>query len=127
MRASDPVGQLVDELRAQLSNRVFEPRNLVVLAAEAIQEVVDEAVQRGPVTRGDAKELVGELVRRGREQTEDVLGNLDELLGKGIEQLEQVARKLDDTTARARRAESVERLMRSAERARSAVTRARRR
>jgi polyhydroxyalkanoate synthesis regulator phasin len=117
----------VDALREQLSNRVFEPRDLVVLAAEAIQEAVDEAVARGPVTRTDASDLVSELVRRGREQTEDVLGNLDELLGKGIEQLEQVARRLDDTAARARRAESVDLLLRGAERAARAVAGARRR
>ena len=104
---------------------MFEPRDLVVLASEAIREVVDDAVQRGPVTRGDAQDLVGELVRKGRAQKDDVLANLDELLGKGVEQLEQLARKLDDTTARARRAESVERLMSSAERARRAVGRRR--
>jgi len=100
---------------------VFEPRNLVVLAAEAIQEAVDEAIGRGHLRAGDANDLVGELVRRGREQTDDVLGNLEELLGKGVEQLEQVARKLDTKAARARRADSVDRLMRSAERARRAV------
>jgi polyhydroxyalkanoate synthesis regulator phasin len=108
-------------LRDQLSNRVFEPRNLVVLAAEAIQEAVDEAIDRGHLNRGDANDLVGDLVRRGREQTDDVLGNLEDLLGKGVEQLEQVARKLDGKAASARRAESVERLLRSADRARRAV------
>jgi polyhydroxyalkanoate synthesis regulator phasin len=114
-------------LRDQLSNRVFEPRDLVVLASEAIQEAMDEAVARGRVTRGDANDLVGELVRKGREQKDDVLANLDELLGKGIEQLELLARKLDDTAARARRAESVDLLLRGAERAARAVAGARRR
>src|SRR5262249_48697211 len=107
--------------RDQLSNRVFEPRDLVVLAAEVIQEATDEAVARGRMSRGDASELVHELLRRGRAQKDDVLANLDELLGKGIEQLEQVARKLDAQAAGARRADSVDRLMRSAERARRAV------
>jgi polyhydroxyalkanoate synthesis regulator phasin len=104
-----------------LSNRVFEPRDLVVLASEAIQEAVDEAVERGRVTRVDANDLVGELVRRGREQKDDVLANLDELLGKGVEQLGQLSRKLDSTAASARRADSVELLIKSAERARRAV------
>jgi len=108
-------------LRDQLSNRVFEPRDLVVLASEAIQEAMDEAVARGRVTRDDANDLVGELMRKGREQKDDVLANLDELLGKGIEQLEQVSRKLEGTAARARRAESVDLLLRGAERARRAV------
>jgi methyl-accepting chemotaxis protein len=76
---------------------------------------------------GEASDLVGELVRKGREQTDDVLANLDQLLGKGIEQLEQLSRKLDGRAARTRRAESVDLLLRGAERARAAVTRARRR
>jgi polyhydroxyalkanoate synthesis regulator phasin len=92
-----------------------------VLASEAIQGAMDEAVERGRMTRGDANDLVSELVRRGREQKDDVLANLDELLGKGIDQLELLSRKLDDRAASTRRAESVERLMRSAERARRAV------
>jgi polyhydroxyalkanoate synthesis regulator phasin len=99
---------------------VFEPRDLVLLASEAIQEAMDEAVDRGRVTRGDANDLVGELLRKGREQKDDVLANLDELLGKGIEQLEQLSRKLD-TTASARRADSVDRLLRGAQRARRAI------
>jgi hypothetical protein len=56
-----------------------------------------------------------------------VLANLDQLLGRGVEQLEQLSRKLDGTAARARRAESVDLLLRGAERARAAVSRARRR
>ena len=99
----------------------------MVLAAGVIQEVMDEAVERGRMTRGDANDLVGDLVRRGREQTDDVLGNLDELLGKGLEQLETLTRKLDDKAARARRADSVERLMASADRAARAVSAAARR
>ncbi len=106
---------------------MFEPRDLVVLAAGVIQEVMDEAVERGRMTRGDANDLVGDLVRRGREQTDDVLGNLDQLLGKGLEQLEQLTRRLDDKAVRARRADSVERLMKSADRAARAVSAAARR
>ncbi len=56
-----------------------------------------------------------------------MLANLDQLLGKGIEQLELLSRKLEGTAASARRAESVDLLLRGAERARAAVTRARRR
>lgn len=116
--------QLVGALREQLSNRVFEPMDLVLLAAEKIQESMDEAVERGRMTRGDANDLVGELVRRGREQTDDVLGNLDQLLGRGLEQLEQLSRKLDSKSARA---DSVERIMRSADKARRAVEKSLRR
>lgn len=120
-RNGDPVSQLVGALREQLSDRVFEPLNLVLLAADRIQEALDEAVERGRVTRGDANDLVSELVRRGREQTDDVLGNLDELLGRGIDQLDALSKKLEDKTAKARRAESVDLLIQGADRARRAV------
>ncbi len=93
----------------------------MLLAADRIQGTLDEAVERGRVTRGDANDLVSELVRRGREQTDDVLGNLDELLGKGIDQLDALSKKLEETSAKARRTESVDRIVASAERARRAV------
>lgn len=60
-------------------------------------------------------------MRRGLEQKDDVLANLDDLLGKGIGQLETLSKKLDGTAASARRAESVDLLLRGAERARRAV------
>jgi polyhydroxyalkanoate synthesis regulator phasin len=114
------MAQLVGALREQLSDRVIEPLDLVLLAADRIQEALDDAVARGRVTRADANELAAELLRRGREQTDDVLGNLDALLGRGIDQIEAVARRLEETT-RERRAGSVDRLMQSADRARRAV------
>ena len=58
----------------QLVNRVIKPLDLVVITRERIQETLDEAAERGRVTRADANELVAELVRRGRQQTDDVLG-----------------------------------------------------
>jgi polyhydroxyalkanoate synthesis regulator phasin len=96
----------------------------VLLATERIQEAMDEAVERGRMTRGDANHVVGDLVRRGREQTDDVLGNLDDLLGRGLDQLETLSRKLEGKATRARRADSVDRLMRGADRARRAVDKA---
>ena len=39
----------------------------LVLTRERIQEVLDDAVQRGRMTRDDASELLAELVRRGTE------------------------------------------------------------
>lgn len=119
--ADDTFGQLVGAIREQLSDRVIEPLNLVFIAADRIQEAMDDAVDRGRVTRGDANDLVSELVRRGREQTDDVLGNLDELFGKGIDQLEALSRKLEEKSAKARRAESVDKLVQSADKARRAV------
>lgn len=123
-RDGDPLAQLVGALREQLSDRVLEPLDLMLLAADRIQAAVDDAVQRRRLTRRDAEALVGELVRRGREQTDDVLGNLDQLLGRGIDQLHALARTLDPAR---RHADSVDLLLQGADRARAALRRARRR
>jgi hypothetical protein len=40
--------------------------NPLVITRERVQEVLDDAVQRGRMTRDDAAELFAELVRRGR-------------------------------------------------------------
>jgi polyhydroxyalkanoate synthesis regulator phasin len=120
----DGFAQIVGAIREQLSDRVIEPMNIVMLAADRIQDALDDAVARGRVTRTDANDLVSDLVRRGREQTDDVLSNLDELLGKGIDQLEALSRKLEERSAKSRRADSVDRLVQSADKARRAVNRA---
>jgi hypothetical protein len=43
----------------------LSPIGALVLTRERIQEVLDDAVQRGRMTRDDASELLQELVRRG--------------------------------------------------------------
>ena len=54
------------------------PIDLVVLTRARLQEVVDEAVQRGRITRSDAAELVAALVARGRSGADGVFsGPLD--------------------------------------------------
>jgi polyhydroxyalkanoate synthesis regulator phasin len=94
--------------------REKDPRDLVMLTRDRIQDTLDEFAQRGRVTRDDANELVAELVRRGREQTEDILGELEQLLDRGRDQLESATRK-------ARRVEPLDRLVRGADRARRTV------
>jgi polyhydroxyalkanoate synthesis regulator phasin len=56
----------------QFVNRIIRPFDMVLLTRERIQETLDEAAERGRVTRSDANELVAELVRRGRQQTDDI-------------------------------------------------------
>jgi polyhydroxyalkanoate synthesis regulator phasin len=67
----------------QLINRVIKPLDLVVISRERIQETLDEAAERGRVTRADANELVSELVRRGRVQTDELFKDLERLLDRG--------------------------------------------
>ena len=85
-----------------------------MLTRERIQETLDEAAERGRVTRGDANELVAELVNRGRKQTDEMLGDLEKLLDRGRSQL-------GSATRRARRSEPLDRVVRSADRARRSV------
>jgi len=93
------------------SRSIANPLDLVILTRDRIQETLDEATQRGRMTRSDANELLAELVNRGRQQTDDVLGEFERRLNRGREQLESATRK-------ARRTEPVDRLVRTADRAR---------
>ena len=98
----------------QLANRVFKRLDLVVLSRERIQETLDDAAERGRVTRTDANALVAELVRRGRQQRDDIWTEIEQMLGRGRDQLESATR-------RARQSEPVDRIVRGADRARRTV------
>jgi hypothetical protein len=63
-------------LAEQLVERILKPLGLVVLSRERIQETLEEAVERGRVTRSDANELVALLVQRGRQQTDELVERL---------------------------------------------------
>ena len=104
----------VTGLAEQLVNRIIKPLGLVVLTRERIQEVLDDAAERGRVTRSDADELATELVSRGRQQTELLLSDVERLLGRGRQQI-------GAATIRARRSESLDLLLRNADRARRTV------
>ena len=68
----------------------------VTLSRDRLQEVVDEAVERGRMTRGDANELVSNLVTRGRKYTDDLIRDLEKLI-------DQARREVDTRTGPARR------------------------
>src|SRR3954452_5624539 len=67
-------------VREQLA-RLLNPLDAVVLTRERLQEVVDDAVERGRMTRSDAADLVTQIFTLGKRTTEDVLGDVDQLLG----------------------------------------------
>jgi polyhydroxyalkanoate synthesis regulator phasin len=108
------VGDGLASFAEQLANRIIKPLDLVMITRDRIQETLDEAAERGRVTRSDANELVAELVKRGRQQTDDLLKDIEGVVGRGREQLETATR-------RARRTDPVDRLVRSADRARRTV------
>jgi hypothetical protein len=89
----------------QLTNRVLKPLDLMMISRDRIQDTLDEAAERGRITRSDANELVSELVKRGREQTDHVLADIERLLlGRG---------RSGSTTKLSRLPEPVEKLVRS--------------
>jgi hypothetical protein len=67
-----------------------------MLTRDRIEEVVNDAVERGRMTAEDAQAIVTDLVQRGRQQTESVLGDLEQLLGRGRDEAAS-------TTSRARK------------------------
>jgi polyhydroxyalkanoate synthesis regulator phasin len=79
----------------------------ITLPRDRLQEVVDEAVKRGRMTRGDANELVSSLVTRGRKQTEDLLKDLERLLEQARKELdarvEQARKEVDSRVEPARK------------------------
>ncbi len=56
--------------------RLLNPLEALVLTRERVQEVLDDAVARGRMTRDDAADMFAELVRRGRRQTDDLIDSL---------------------------------------------------
>jgi len=67
--------------REQL-RRVINPLDLVVITRVRLQEVVDEAVERGRITRGDAADLVTDVLARGRSQADELLAELEQMFGR---------------------------------------------
>jgi len=107
-----PVG--LSGLAEQLVDRILKPLGLVVLSRERIQETLDEAAERGRLTRSDANDLVAELVRRGRQQTDELMSDLERLMGQGRQ-------RWDSATKRARSSDTLDRIVRGADRARRTV------
>lgn len=101
--ASDASNPVVDLLQRGLE----APRSVVMLTNERIQEVMDDAVERGRMTRSDAEELMETLVKRGRRTTEDFIADLEQFVGSA-------------TTA-ARRSRPADRMLRGVDRARRAT------
>jgi polyhydroxyalkanoate synthesis regulator phasin len=65
-----------DGVREQLA-RFLDPREVVVLTRDRVQEAVDDAVERGRMTRNDATALVTALFERGKTQTDDLISQIE--------------------------------------------------
>ena len=80
-------------LAEQLISRTLDPLGVVMLTRERIQETLEEAVERGRVTRSDANDLALELLRRGRQQTEELVIEIERVLGSSRDRLEDAGRR----------------------------------
>jgi hypothetical protein len=87
---------------------VLAPVNAVLLTRRHIEEVVEDAVQRGRMTRDDAQQLMQSLLQRGAKQTDDFLTDLERLLGRGrlVDQTGPGAQKQAAGRTRSRRPSS---------------------
>ncbi|HEY8467283.1 MAG TPA: hypothetical protein VIL04_10820 [Solirubrobacterales bacterium] len=91
----------------------------ITLSRDRLQEVVDDAVKRGRMTRSDANELVSRLVARGRSYSDELLKDLERLVEqarRSVEpQVKLAASVASEATRRAREAaDHAERLRRRA-------------
>ncbi len=115
-------GQDADEggdSREQLA-RLVNPLDLVLLTRDRIQAVLDDAVDRGRMTRSDATELASTLFERGRRQTEDLLADIEQLLGRSRDQLDETTSDAKRKT-RGRVTGPADRVLREMDRARRAA------
>jgi hypothetical protein len=72
-----------DDVRRNVQAVVEALSRGVVLSRDRLQEAMDDAVERGRMTRGDANALVADLLKRGREQTDGLRSDIEQLLGRG--------------------------------------------
>jgi polyhydroxyalkanoate synthesis regulator phasin len=69
---------------------VLAPLNAVLLTRRHIEEVLDDAVSRGRMTRSDAQEMAQTLLTRSARATDDFLADVERLLGGRAGSLEDV-------------------------------------
>jgi polyhydroxyalkanoate synthesis regulator phasin len=85
-------------VRGLLVKSALAPLNAVLLTRRHIEEVVEDAVARGRMTRDDAQQMVQSLLQRGAKQTDDFVADVERMLGRnrGLEQ-----RVADDSAQKA--------------------------
>jgi polyhydroxyalkanoate synthesis regulator phasin len=84
-------------VRGLLVKSALAPLNAVLLTRRHIEEVVEDAVARGRMTRDDAQQMIQSLLQRGSKQTDDFVADVERMLGRnrGLEQ------RIDDSAQKA--------------------------
>ena len=111
-----------DDARRNVQSAIEALSHGVVITRDRLQEVMDDAVSRGRMTRVDANAVVQDVFKRGRKQTDELRkqaealrADLEQLLGRAGGQLEKRA---TDARKRAMRAGAGDRALREVDRAR---------
>ena len=111
-----------DEARRNVQSAIEALSHGVVITRDRLQEVMDDAVSRGRMTRVDANAVVQDVFKRGRKQTDELRkqaealrADLEQLLGRAGGQLEKRA---TDARKRAMRGGAGDRALREVDRAR---------
>jgi len=86
--AADTSTGKVATARDRLVRGVLSPVNAVLLTRRHIEEVLDDAVARGRMTRADAQEMIQTLLSRGARATDDLLSDVERMLGGSGDTLE---------------------------------------
>jgi polyhydroxyalkanoate synthesis regulator phasin len=111
--------------RAEQSVQAFREalEKTVTISRDRLQEVLDDAVRRGRMTRGDADEMVSRLVTRGRDQADDLLSQLERLLAQAREAPGRARRQAGARAQKARKkaVKAVDRPLAGADRVRRAA------
>jgi polyhydroxyalkanoate synthesis regulator phasin len=122
--ASAPTGS-EESSRSEQSVQAFREalEKSITISRERLQEVIDDAVRRGRMSRGDAEEMMGRLVSRGREQADDLLSQLDRILSQVREAPARARQQVGDRAeqARKRAVGAVDKPLASADRMRRAA------
>jgi hypothetical protein len=77
---------------------MLSPLNVVLLSRKTIDELFDDAVRRGRITRSDAQEMAQSLVSRGARATDDFLSDLERMLGNRADATEDGGEAGDGST-----------------------------
>ena len=71
-----------DDVRVSLAQLRDRLVSSLTLPTERVQEVTDDLVRRGRMTRQDAEDLLLRLTTAGRTQTEQLIADVEQLLGR---------------------------------------------
>ena len=91
--AGDKLDQSIQSFRDSLEHSV-------TVSLERLQEVLDEAVERGRMTRRDAEKLIADLLDKGRKQRDGLLEELEKFGKEVNRQSTKLARQAREVTER---------------------------